>query len=1085
MTKTRPLTDHESRNRIISDLDKNLLVEAGAGSGKTHMMAGRMAVGVASGAYAIEHMAAVTFTRKAAAELRGRVQLALEAELTKSNDTDRINRLRSALSNLEHFFAGTIHSFCAHLLRERPVEAGVSPGFSDLEEIQDSLLRRQSWRDYRIQAKGAGDPLMLELIEAGIRGADLDRAFDTICLYEEVDFPPGEETCPNATAAWIALDTFWSAVVKQLPRPIPSQTTCKTQQVARRFAGHMRVSTAQRGTPAALMPLLEAWDFTPKIVQYQWSKDSAAKKKIAREIEALHEGFRTSVVQPFLAKWRRYIYRIAITLLTRARAQASVDRRRQNTLNYGDLLQLTARVLREKPDVRRALQAKYRWLFVDEFQDTDPVQAEIMFLLSGEPTTSKGAVADWRKVRLRPGALFVVGDPKQSIYRFRRADIDIYNEVSATIGEPGTGDVVSLTTNFRSVPSLCDWANAVFQQQFPPRPTAYSPKFAPLDTQRASGGPSSGLFTLTVPATIGERDVAGVEAAKIAQFIRLQVDAKRRSWGNFLILTRKKKNIAQYARALETLEIPVEVSGAGAFGDSQEVKQLALLLRALADPQDAVSLVGVLRGSLFGLSDQKLFAYRQAGGWFSIFSEIAVSTDNYAGVTAAIASLRQMFRWTQTMPIGAALERILEHTGYLALAATSPDGVEAGDLLHAINRVRKVVADGLSLIDAAISLEEDADESSDVESLPLEPGRGDVVRLMNVHKAKGLESSVVFLADPCGGVGRWADTRIIRDGNTARGYFKLTRDFGMSKKIVGEPAGWDEYEAEELHYLEAEEKRLLYVAATRAKDALIIGKWANAGGRGKRAWIAFDPFLKEARELEMSGAMQVPPRARNVDLSADAEARAAAARSAAHVQARRQSWSAASVTSEAHYIPRIVRAIEVDPEDPTRVVSTNTPSHRADAGMLWGTLIHGLLEHAMRHKNATRDDLRRLAMWLTVEEPKLRTVIEEALDAVEETSKAAFWKEARASKECHEETPFGMRIEGNGIPKVLTGVIDLVYRTEESWRLLDYKTDAQASEADLKAKYGSQIEAYEKAWSQITESKVTTTLVSTKESGKL
>ena len=461
MNNRNTLNDQRSRDRIVSELDRNLLVEAGAGSGKTHMMAARMAAGVASGAYAIERMAAVTFTRKAAAELRGRFQLALESELATASDADRASRLRSALSNLERFFAGTIHSFCAHLLRERPVEAGVSPGFTELEEVQDTLLRRQSWRDYRRQAKGAGDPLILELLDVGIRASDLDRAFDTVCLYEEVSFPPGEAFCPNASVPWKALDVFWAVLINKLPRPIPEGTTCRTQQVARRFFGQIRVSAGQRG-PAALVPLLEAWDFTPGIVQYQWSDNPATKKKIAQEIGALHEAFRTITIEPFLAQWRQYIYRIGITLLTRARTQAAADRRRQNTLNYGDLLQLTARVLRENADVRRALQEKYRWLFVDEFQDTDPVQAEIMFLLSGEsePTgASAQPDTDWRKARLRPGALFVVGDPKQSIYRFRRADIDIYNEVSAKIGEPGTGEVLSLTTNFRSVPSLCEWAD--------------------------------------------------------------------------------------------------------------------------------------------------------------------------------------------------------------------------------------------------------------------------------------------------------------------------------------------------------------------------------------------------------------------------------------------------------------------------------------------------------------------------------------------------------------------------------------------------------------------------------------------------
>jgi len=527
------------------------------------------------------------------------------------------------------------------------------------------------------------------------------------------------------------------------------------------------------------------------------------------------------------------------------------------------------------------------------------------------------------------------------------------------------------------------------------------------------------------------------------------------------------------------MEIPVEVNGAGAFGDSQEVRQLALLLNALADPQDAVSLVGVLRGPLFGLSDQELFAYRQARGWFSIFAEITADIPEVAPVAAAIASLRQMFRWTQMMPVGAALERILEHTGYLALAATSPGGVEAGDLFHAIDRVRRVVEDGLSLIDAAAALEDDAEESSEVESLPLEPGRGDVVRLMNLHKAKGLEAPVVFLADPCGGVGRWADVRIIRDGVSARGYFQLTREFGRSKKVVAEPAGWAGYEAEELRYLDAEESRLLYVAATRARDALVVGRWAKVGGKSKRAWAVFDPFLGGARELEVPHTVTLPSR-QNVDLSATAAGDAMAAMVAAHNRARKPSWSTSSVTSEARHIPKIVRAEEAAADDPTRVVSTDTPSRRADAGMLWGTLVHGLLEHAMRHKTATRDDLRRLAMWLTIEQLELRTVIEEALDTVQAVSDAAFWKEARASAECHEETPFGMRVEGGAVTKLLTGAIDLVYRTDDGWHLLDYKTDTHSLDADLRAKYGAQIDAYEKAWGRIAKAKVTTAFVATK-----
>lgn len=1073
------LSDQRSRDCIVSELGRNLLVEAGAGSGKTHMMAARMAGGVASGAYAIERMAAVTFTRKAAAELRGRFQLALERELAQASDPGRGLRIQSALSNLERFFAGTIHSFCAHLLRERPVEAGVSPGFTELDEVQDRLLRRQSWRDYRTQAKGAGDPLVRELIDAGIRPSDLDRAFDTMCLHEDVDFPAGEGPLPDTAAAWKALDAFWAALKQELPDPIPSETTCSTQHVARRFFGQMRVTAIQRANAAALVPLLEAWDFSPGITHKWWAHHALAGKRVAKEVEALHQEFRTNVVKPFLTQWRQYIYRIGIILLTRARAQAANDRRRLNTLNYGDLLQLTARVLRENADVRRALQEKCRWLFVDEFQDTDPVQAEIMFLLAADSSLGGGvgaAVDDWRTMPLRAGALFVVGDPKQSIYRFRRADIDIYNEVRAKLGAPRDGELLQLTTNFRSLPALCQWANVVFKQQFPSEPTTYSPKYAPLDAERRADG-AGGVFTLTIPQDVDEREVATAEAERIARFIRSEADGGRRAWGDFLILTRKKKHLVQYASALEARQIPLEVSGAGAFGDSEEVQQLALLMRALADPQDVVSLVGVLRGTLFGLSDQELFAYRHVGGQFNIFAD-QPAADGAGRVATAIDSLREMFRWTRVMPAGAALDRILEHTGYLALAATSPGGVEAGDLLHAVDRVRMEVEDGFSLLDAAIALSDDSDESSEVESLPLEPGRRNVVRLMNLHKAKGLEANVVFLADPCGGVGHWADVRIVRQKSRTCGYFRITRDFGLQRKLMGEPAGWQQHEAEELRYLEAEERRLLYVAATRARDMLIVGRWDNAGGRRKRAWISFDQALGSARELKVPDKVASTAVDHTIDLSSSAAFAAVEASTVAHERARQPSWSAVSVTSETHHTVKAATEGDDEAHDPTRAVSADTSSRRADAGMAWGTLIHGLLEHAMRHKTATREDLRRLAMWLTLEEPQLRGVIDEALNTVHAVARAEFWNEARAATEAHEETPFGMSVTGDVIHNVLSGTIDLVYRAAEGWVLVDYKTDTDASFADLRARYGTQIDTYSNAWNRFTDADINSKLVS-------
>src|SRR5262245_11924502 len=226
--KVLPRSDDDARRIIRTELLTNILVEAGAGSGKTQMLAERMAAGIASGVYQIEHLAAVTFTRKAASELRGRFHLALEKLLAPDPSGCRIEagaeaRVRAALTNLERFFAGTIHSFCARLLRERPVESGVSPGFTELDETEDLDLRKRAWRDVVASMRAAGDQEMMALLDTGVRPNDLDHAFGIICLHDDVMFPPGDAKCPDAKAALKALEHFWKELQKHLPKDITTE----------------------------------------------------------------------------------------------------------------------------------------------------------------------------------------------------------------------------------------------------------------------------------------------------------------------------------------------------------------------------------------------------------------------------------------------------------------------------------------------------------------------------------------------------------------------------------------------------------------------------------------------------------------------------------------------------------------------------------------------------------------------------------------------------------------------------------------------------------------------------------------------
>ena len=1072
--------DQESRRQVREDLLTNILLEAGAGSGKTQMLAERMAAGVAAGVYSIEQMAAVTFTRKAASELRGRFHLALEGELSKALDTssprriehERVDRIRLALANMERFFGGTIHSFCARLLRERPVESGVSPGFTELDEVQDFELRQRVWRDFITNGRGSGNPDLLALLDADIRPQDLDSAFATVCTNEDVDFPPGEADCPDPEPARKALEEFWIELQKHFPSPIDPGTTCNIQRTAQRFRGQFRVSQQRLDRPATVASLLTMWDCEPKLVQKWWANTPAEKKRLYNLVIGLHQDFRTAIVEPYLAQWRQYVYRLSVTLLTKARDFAAAERRRLNSLNYGDLLNLTARVLRENESVRRALQQKFRYLLVDEFQDTDPVQAEILFWLAEDGATSSAtrqkALADWRTLPLRPGALFVVGDPKQSIYRFRRADIEIYNIVRRRFSDPAAGRVLPLTLNFRSVPQLCNWANKVFQTRFPAEPSVHAPRFAALDPTRSNIA-SGGVLTLT--QTCDRKVLQEQDAETIAAYIRSEVDAGRRRFKDFLILTRKRRGTASYADALKSRNIPIEVSGAGAFGESPEVKVLTVLLRALADPQDALSLIAVLRGPLFGISDQELFAFKQTGGWFSLFHEPSdgALVSPISQAHSALCALRKYYRWTRILPAAAALDRILEDTGYLALAATTPGGVDAGDILHAVDRVRQVVEDGGSLADAADALEADTEATSEVESLSLEPGRSDVVRLMNLHKAKGLEADVVFLADPAGGIKPRVDVHIARTELKAHGWLNIARKVKGSFKetLLGEPADWAAHEAAELPYLEAEEDRLLYVAATRARELLVISRSTESAKN--TAWGVLNNLLEQASELPIPSRQNTSPES-PMDCNNALLMAAGGRQAAAHLVAVDPSWQVRSVTAEAGHIARITGAMKFSTDDPAKVLAADSPSHRSDAGQAWGTLIHGLLEHAMSQKEATAEDLQRLGMWLTVEQPQLRPVLELAIKTVLHVSKSDFWDEAKRS-DCSVETPFAFAENANAI---LIGVMDLMFGHEGRWRIIDYKTDVDSPE--IVPSYQTQLKMYETAMASIGIQEVASTI---------
>ena len=216
-----------------------------------------------------------------------------------------------------------------------------------------------------------------------------------------------------------------------------------------------------------------------KATQYKWPS-----KEVAKEQERLFDKLKEEVILPSLKRWNEYRHFFIMELIAPAVEYFERVRKRNSQMNFYDLLLQAATLLRENPEVRKYFQERFTHILVDEFQDTDPVQAEVVLYLTGEDLKEKA----WQKIRVKPGSLFIVGDPKQSIYRFRRADIDTYNEVKRVIKKSG-GLIIPLTTNFRSVPGLCDWINPIFEQKLPAQGTSFQAPFEPLvPFQKAKDG---------------------------------------------------------------------------------------------------------------------------------------------------------------------------------------------------------------------------------------------------------------------------------------------------------------------------------------------------------------------------------------------------------------------------------------------------------------------------------------------------------------------------------------------------------------------------------------------------------------------
>lgn len=1006
------------------DLDKNILVEAGAGTGKTALLVERILARVEGGT-PIAQIAAITFTVKAANELRERLQEGLEERLRKEGS----EVYATALRDLPGCFVGTIHAFCARLLRERPLEVRLAPGFQVLDEEAWAFHKEQFWSEWIDTLPQDHPELWQALVDIGVDPFDLEESFELVVQNPDVRFPVARVPLPDIRACRARLRALLKKAKDIVPRERPPGGWDRVQKKLRFLFWHGRHhdwKDPARFCQALALLYPANWHVTPD----RWASENRDKaRKLANDLETF-----CAANERLLVQWYEYCYPLLMTVLQKAACAFEARRRKLGLLGYVDLLVCAAQLLRENQEVRREFGARWCFLHVDEFQDTDRLQAEILFLLASQPGSCS---ADWQEIEPRPGALFVVGDPKQSIYRFRRADISTYTLVSDRFRQFGL--VLPLDRTHRCRPRIAEFVNEHFSAAFPSVATRRQAAFQQMRSA-ARSQPDDGVhaYVVTGAETGRMRRSKKLQehADALAQWIANELASGNRRPEDFLVLTYTRDAVAVYARALAARNVGVSATGAK-FSLELELRELVTVLAALADPENPVKVVAALEGLCFGLSPGDLYDGVVSGLQFSIARPQA----SHSLMGAALSRLREWWLLSRRLPPDVLVERILDESGLLLYATTQPLGdARAGALRYVVELLRyeRFWRSDTGLAEAIARI--DALRRAEVPDTPLRPFEGGTVRVMNLHRAKGLEAEVVILADPSAYEPKSPRLHVMHSkSGSALGYMKIAAARGRREIVLACPVGWDRCERAERAFLEAERTRLLYVAVTRAKGRLLVPRSEENGSRKESFWA---PLAKAGMDvIEISSSVPVLQRP-HLEIDSERLARLAAEASARLKQKVGGGMKRVTVSEAAKVEREVVRQGLVPAEH---------------WGAAWGRAVHRAIEGFGRGRRG--DNLRVYLRAIVEDEGLTADNVERLLAILESLESSEQWRALVAGSMVRFELPVMLADSERG--QLMEGVVDAAVLGPGGWKVLDWKTDmSDADWAERQQQYAVQVELY-------------------------
>lgn len=786
------------QRRAVELRGKDLCVSAGAGSGKTGVLVERLAHLVTNEGLSVSEILCITFTEKAAGEMKQRLiqkfqSLGLDGERQK----------------VESAYISTIDSFCSRLLRENALEAGLDPDFIILEEYEAWFLQRFTAEELLIQweeTNPEGYSLLLEelhcrdLAESSVNllarmrsaglspkdipiedvSSELNDTLKGINLYVKkieallTDLPASSRQGRNLEEVLAKLKLLDNVRAEDLRHEhIPSPQEIK-----------LTVSAFLKEDLKTLKDLLE------RLTALYWEKETLRTKRTLRE-------FLSQLFQQYQER-----------------------KRKRSALDFSDLIEKTIRLLQTFPPLREEQREKFKHILVDEFQDTNNLQKTLLEILKGKDN------------------LFVVGDAQQSIYGFRDADLEVFLEHRRQTQEKG-GEVIHLDRNFRSRPEVISFVNQVFKGLWGGND---STDWRPLIAASPFSQKEPPSIELLLSKGENLEEARKMEAHLLANRIKEIVENKELAltrpgkyrpitYGDFAILFRSFSNIKLFEAALEELGIPFFVVGGKGLYDAREVVDLVNVLQLIDNPLDDIKLAAVLRSPFVGINDTTLF-------WLAYYAKhkeeekpLLLQLDRLNSASEIdLCQKERLLKFREhleklrglkdRLPIASLIESILAETNYSSRILAFPDGRQGyANLRKFIELTREFekreILAGLpqflrAIRDLRVTETRESEAPTDLEM-------DDVVKILTIHKAKGLEFPVVAVAD-LGGSKRNQGSDILFSRKGGLGL----RIVNPSTKKPEKSAAFKEIEQEIKSREEGEEERVLYVALTRAQEHLIL-----------------------------------------------------------------------------------------------------------------------------------------------------------------------------------------------------------------------------------------------------------------------